>query len=326
MTLQFRTVSRPSDFGQIDINVAVNGKTDAPLIVCVHGWPESWHSWSAQIEHFVALGYRVAAIDVRGYGGSSRPDAIEAYRLVELCGDVAAVIEAFSPDAPAIVFGHDWGSPTAYNTARLHPHLVTAVAGLSVPYIPATAGDPMDLWNLLYADRFFYMKYFQEVGIAEAAFEADLPTALRKVYFAASGDAPSDLWFTDQPDGAALLDFLDDPDPAPAWMQPERFAPVLEANAGRSTHGWFNRYRAQHLDGADLEAIGEPVIAQPACFVGGANDIVRKFVDGVDLFAGAGAALGDNRGVTIIKNAGHWVHQEQPVATNEALASFVAGL
>ena len=107
MTLQMQTVSRPSDFGQIDINVAVTGDAEAPLIVCVHGWPESWHSWNSQIEHFVALDYRVAAIDVRGYGESSRPDAIEAYRLVELCGDAAAVIEALSPDAPAIVFGHD---------------------------------------------------------------------------------------------------------------------------------------------------------------------------------------------------------------------------
>ena len=326
MTLQMQTVSRPSDFGQIDINVAVTGDAEAPLIVRVHGWPESWHSWNSQIEHFVALDYRVAAIDVRGYGESSRPDAIEAYRLVELCGDAAAVIEALSPDAPAIVFGHDWGSPIAYNTARLHPHLVQAVAGLSVPYIPATAGNPMDLWNLLYADRFFYMKYFQEVGIAEAAFEADLPAALRKVYFGASGDAPSDLWFTDRPDGTALLDFLTDPDPTPAWMQSERFAPVLKSNAGRSTHGWFNRYRAQHLDGADIEGVGQPVIAQPACFIGGAKDIVRKFVDGVDLFEGAGASLRDNRGVTIIDDAGHWVHQEQPAATNQALESFVVGL
>jgi pimeloyl-ACP methyl ester carboxylesterase len=146
------------------------------------------------------------------------------------------------------------------------------------------------------------------------------------VYFAASGAAPTDLWFTHRPDGAALLDFLTDPDPAPAWMQPERFAPVLESNGGRSTHGWFNRYRAQYLDGADIEAIGEPVIAQPACFIGGAKDIVRQFVEGGDLFDSAGASLGDNRGVTIIDNAGHWVHQEQPAATNQALEVFVAGL
>jgi pimeloyl-ACP methyl ester carboxylesterase len=327
MTPDLRTVSHTSDaHGRIDLNVAVAGLPDDPLVMCVHGWPESWHSWSNQMEHLTDRGYRVAAMDVRGYGGSSRPQPVEAYRLLELCGDVAAVVETLSPDRPAILIGHDWGSPTVYNTARAFPHLVRAVAGMSVPYLPASPGDPMELWNALYTDRFFYMKYFQEPGVAEAAFESDLPAALRKVYFAASADAPSDLWFTEQPDGAAMLDFLVDPDPAPPWMQPERFAPVIEANTGRSTHGWFNRYRAQYLDGDDLSAVGPPNVQQPACFIGGAEDIVRKFVPGLDLFDVADAALDDTRGVTLIDGAGHWVHQEKPAQANAALDEFLDGL
>lgn len=327
MSPELVIVNHDSDtHGPIDLNVAVAGDPDDPLIVCVHGWPESWHSWTNQSEYFSSRGYRVASMDVRGYGGSSRPEAIEAYRLLELCGDVAAVIDTLSPGAPAILFGHDWGSPTVYNTARTFPDRVRAVAGMSVPYLPASPGDPMELWNALYADRFFYMKYFQEPGVAEAAFEADLAVALRKVYYAASGDAPADLWFTDRPDGAAMLDFLIDPDPAPSWMSPERFAPVLDANAGRPTHGWFNRYRAQYLDGDDLSAIEDPNVNQPACFIGGADDIVRRFVPGMDLFDTAEAALADSRGATLIEGAGHWVHQERPAEVNAALDAFLAGL
>lgn len=327
MSPELQTVSNASsDYGPIDINVAVAGAASDPLIVFVHGWPESWHSWQHQMAHLAPLGFRVAAIDVRGYGGSSRPTPIEAYRMVELSGDVIAVAEALSPDEPVVLVGHDWGAPIVYHASRLAPDRVRALAGMSVPYVPASPGDPMELWNALYEGRFFYMKYFQEPGVAEAAFEADLAAALRKVYYASSADGPGALGGADHPDGTAMLDILVDPDPAPAWMGADRFAPVLEANGGRSTHGWFNRYRAQRFDGDELAALGPVEISRPACFIGGAEDVVRRFVPGVDVFAVADANLADCRGVTIVDGAGHWVHQERPAEVNSALETFLAGL
>jgi len=261
MNPEFFTVSRSTtDYGSIDLHVAVTGDPAGPVILCVHGWPETWHSWRFQMEHFAALGYRVAAMDVRGYGGSSRPTPIEAYRLTELSADAAAVVDNLSPDQPAILFGHDWGAPIVWNTARLHPESVKAVAGLSVPYRPATAGDPMELWDLFYQDRFFYMKYFQEVGVAEAAFEADLPAAIRKIYYAGSGDSPLDLWLTERHEDHAFLDDLPDPDPVPTWMAPDQLQPTIDAHAAGSLSGGFHRYRAQHLDGAEIESVGNPTL------------------------------------------------------------------
>lgn len=322
-----QTVSRQSpEYGAIDINVATAGETSAPLVVFVHGWPESWHTWRTQMRDVVANGYRAAAIDVRGYGGSTRPAAVGAYRLRELAADLASVIEKLAPDGQAVVVGHDWGAPVAYQTARLHPGLVRGVVGMSVPYIPATPGDPMELWNLVYANRFFYMKYFAATGIAEAAFEADLPAALRKIYYAASADAPSGLWTSDQPEDTAMLDFLVDPSPLPGWMSAERIGEVVAANDGGPTHGWFNRYRAQHLDGADLAEAAPEALTQPACFIAGSQDIVRNFVEGVDLFAGATNAYADNRGMTLIEGAGHWVQQEKANETSEAIVSFLGSL
>ena len=61
----------------VTIRVAVEGS--GPLIVCVHGWPELWYSWRHQLSYFSERGYKVAAIDVRGYGGSSRPHDIADY-------------------------------------------------------------------------------------------------------------------------------------------------------------------------------------------------------------------------------------------------------
>ena len=73
----------------ISINVAVEGS--GPLIVCVHGWPELWYSWRHQLEYFSQRGYTVAALDVRGYGKSSKPDEVASYSLKELTSDVAAL-------------------------------------------------------------------------------------------------------------------------------------------------------------------------------------------------------------------------------------------
>lgn len=326
-SVELLAVERVSpDHGPISLRVAVLGPPNGPLMLCVHGWPENWYSWRHQMTHFAALGVRVAAMDVRGYGGSTRPTDIAAYRLTELCADTAAVIADLSPDAPAILVGHDWGAPIVWNTARLHPDRVSAVAGMSVIYRPASAGDPMDVWDLVHPDRFFYMRYFQEPGVVESAFDADRAAALRKVYYAASGDSPVEAWTAERPIDAALLDLLDDPDPAPDWMNEHEISAMLAAHGDGPIHGWFHRYRAQRLDGAEIEPLGDPVLRQPSCFIAGSDDIVRHFVPGIDLFADSGSSRADDRGTTLVDGAGHWVQQEAPEVTNAALEAFLGSL
>lgn len=115
------TITRTSqDHGSIDLHVVTLGPTDGPLILCVHGWPENWYSWRHQMTHFTELGYRVAAMDVRGYGQSSKPENVAAYTIAELAGDAAAVISELSPAAPAILFGHDWGARSTSPAAETH--------------------------------------------------------------------------------------------------------------------------------------------------------------------------------------------------------------
>ena len=323
----FIVTTRVSDaHGEISVNAAVVGPADGPLVVCVHGWPESWWSYRHQMEHLSSTGHRVASIDVRGYGASSKPEAIDAYRLRELADDVAAVIANLSPDAPAVVIGHDWGAPVAWQTARLHPELVRGVIGMSVPYRPTTPGDPMELWDLVYADRFFYMKYFQEPGVAEAELEADVARTLRMAYWAAGGESGDELWMQDRPADAGFLDGMVDPDPVPEWMDAEALGPATAALEAGGFQGPLNRYRAQGLDADDLPGLADDVITVPAAFIGGERDIVRAFVPGMDMFASAGEFLGDFRGWMIVPAAGHWVQQERPDATNAAIDEFLAGL
>ncbi len=319
--MQFTTVHR----GDIALNVAVQG--EGPLILCVHGWPELWYSWRHQMAFFAARGFRVAAMDVRGYGGSSKPHAIAAYTMREIAADVAAVIDALAGAAgSAILFGHDWGAPIVWNAAVLHPGRVRAVAGLSVPFVPASPSSLVDALRVMYAGRFFYQLYFQAEGVVEAEVEADMRTALRRIYYTISGSAPLNAWLVPKPADARLLDGMVDPDPFPAWMSEADLQVYVRAFEAGGFRGPINRYRAQTLDPAQLADIHGKPVTQPACFIGGGNDAVRAFVPGMDLYADPGANCLDYRGTTIIPGIGHWVQQEAPDAVNAALAAFVAGL
>jgi len=102
----------------VSLEVKVTGQ--GPLILCVHGWPELWYSWRHQMTYFAARGYQVAALNVRGYGGSSHPITVDQYTQTELSADIQAVATALSDD-PVILFGHDWGAPQVYTTALRFP-------------------------------------------------------------------------------------------------------------------------------------------------------------------------------------------------------------
>lgn len=310
------------EHGDITLRVEVSG--DGPPILCVHGWPELPHSWRHQVAHFTSRGFTVAALDVRGYGGSTAPAEVERYTLTELAGDVAAVARALGGDV--VLFGHDWGAPIAWHTAIRHPDLVRAVAGLSVPHTPPAAFSMLDVFDQVYADRFFYMISFQEPGVVEAEFEADVRTALRRVYHAGSGAATVGL-LADGPRGASLLSLLPDPPPGPLGFMTDDDLDLYVRTFERSGfRGAFNRYRAVALDPAACADILGATVDRPACFIGGEHDLVRSMVPGADLFADAGAACTDFRGTTIVPGAGHWVQQEAPAEVNAALDRFLEGL
>jgi len=183
--------------GTNDVNLRCVVEGDGPLVLMIHGWPESWYSWRHQIGPVRDAGYRVVVPDVRGYGGSDAPTAVEDYDMESLIGDVLGLIDHFG-ERQAILFGHDWGAPVIWNTTALHPQRVRAVAALSVPYSPRGKMSSIDLWRQIYAGRFFYQLYFQEPGLAEAEFEADIRTALRKIYYAGCGDSPKGMFRSDK--------------------------------------------------------------------------------------------------------------------------------
>ena len=153
--MNYRTI----ETNGIRLRAVVEGT--GPLVVFVHGFPESWYSWRHQMAPVVAAGFTACALDVRGYGGSDKPHAVEAYDMETLVADVAGVIDALSPDRNAILVGHDWGAPIVWSTALTRPDRVRAVAGLSVPYLGIPTVPMIDIFDAVFTKRglFFYQVY-----------------------------------------------------------------------------------------------------------------------------------------------------------------------
>ena len=138
----------------IDIRIAEAG--DGPLVLLVHGFPESWYSWRHQLTALAQGGYRAVALDVRGYGGSATPEPIDAYSMENLTADIVGVLDALGEES-AVVVGHDWGALIAWQCALRHPERFHAVAALSVPFSPRSALPPTTQFKQAFQDNFFYI-------------------------------------------------------------------------------------------------------------------------------------------------------------------------
>lgn len=313
--------------GHSGVPISVDVVGSGPLVVLVHGFPELGHSWRHQVPALTQAGYSVAVLDCRGYGLSGQPQEVDAYAMEAICGDVACVIDALEQGGAAVVVGHDWGAPIAWNTALLHPDVVRAVAGLSVPHLPMGEASFLQMARAMFTaqDRFFYIVYFQDEGVAEAELEADVAGTLRRLYWAWSGEAPDGTFNTRKPAASRLFDGLPDPGHLPGFLTAQDFA-FYEAEFRRTGfRGALNRYRNFERDHAFLRALPSQVIAQPAMFIAGRRDPALTMFP-FDAVAAMQAGFTDLRRVTLLDGVGHWVQQEAPDAVNAALLDWLRGL
>lgn len=307
----------------VELRAVVRG--EGPLVIMVHGFPESWYSWRHQIDPVAEAGYQVVALDVRGYGGSSKLEAIRDYAMTELVNDLLGVMDHFKADK-AVLFGHDWGAPIVWNTAALHPERVAGVVGLSVPWLPAADVSATDLWRDLYADRFFYQTYFQPPGQAEAELDQDVRKSLRVIYYNLSGAVRKNTWLKKKPIDAKLMDGLEDPGEMPDWMTPDDLDFYTNEFMLDGFETALNRYRAQDIDFEALPELRGARITVPCGFIAGSKEIVLSFIPGVDVVANMEAHVDDLRLKKMIKGAGHWIQQEAPEETTSALLKFLKKL
>jgi pimeloyl-ACP methyl ester carboxylesterase len=177
--VHFRTV----ETNGIRLRVAEAG--EGPLVLLAHGWPESWYSWRHQIPAIAAAGYHVVAPDMRGYGKSDKPAAVEDYDIRHLAADMVGLVDAMGEEK-AIIIGHDWGAVVAWNSVLLHPGRFSAMLAMSVPNGGRGASAPLDAMKATFGDNFYYILYHNEPGgVAERN-----TTATRAGFFRGSMPRP----------------------------------------------------------------------------------------------------------------------------------------
>lgn len=295
------------------------------LVLLLHGFPESWYSWRHQLPALAAAGYRAVALDVRGYGRSSRPDEVDAYRMHDLVADNVAVVEALG-ERSAVLVGHDWGANIAAASALLHPEVFGAVALLSVPYAPRGGPRPSEIFEQLGGAEEFYVSYFQRPGRAEAEIEPDVRGWLAGFFAAMSGDT---MPGPDLPDphflapGGTLRERFPAGRP-PAWLGESE----LDFYAGEfertGMSGALNRYRNMDRDWEDLAAFDGTPVTQPSLFAGGGLDASTTWLaDAIEAFP---VTLPNLVSSHVFDGCGHWIQQERPDEVNALLTGWLAAL
>jgi pimeloyl-ACP methyl ester carboxylesterase len=277
---------------------------EGPLVVLCHGFPELAYSWRHQIPALAAAGYRVLAPDMRGYGASSAPAAIEDYDILSLCGDMTGLLDAVG-EQQAVFVGHDWGANVAWWLAAIEPERVRAVAGLSVPFVPRAPAVPIPIMREHLGED-FYIVWFQQPGVADEALGRDVRRTL----------TTSRQWTARwaEEEGAQIK--------RAEWLSEQDLQVYVEAFERTGFAGGLNWYRNIDRNWELTAPYAERRIEQPAMFLTGELDLVRSFMPAEAMHGW----VTDMRNETIVPGAGHWVQQQDPEAVNAALLEFLTGL
>jgi len=326
-TQKGQTISEPTqrliETNDIRLNIAEQGQ--GPLVLLCHGFPETRYSWRHQLGALATAGFHAVAPDMRGYGKSDRPDAIDQYTIFHLVGDMVGLLDALQAPT-AVIVGHDWGATVAWHAALLRPDRFRAVVGLSVPPWPRSKVAPTSLMPRT-AEAQFYQLYFQEPGVAEAELERDPRWSLRNMLYGGSGDAPRggvDIGMV--PRGGGFLRGPGAPATLPAWLS-ESDVDVYAAEFQRSGfRGALNWYRNIDRNWQLMAPFAGARVTVPALYVAGDRDMVVAF-PGVDrLLANLERFVPSLRGTLMLPGCGHWTQQERPTEVTVALLDFLRSL
>jgi pimeloyl-ACP methyl ester carboxylesterase len=317
----------------IRLNIAEQG--NGPLVLLCHGFPESWYSWRHQLDALAAAGFHAVAPDMRGYGKTDAPEAIDQYTIFHLVGDLVGLLDALEART-AVIVGHDWGATVAWQAARLRPDRFRAVAALSVPYRPRSEARPTSVMPRT-ADAQFYQLYFQKPGVAEAELERDPRATVRTMLYgasgegaaavraaAASGEAAADLSMV--PNDGGFLRGAVAPATLPAWLSEadiEFYAGEFKRSGFR---GPLNYYRNVDRNWELMAAFAGVPVTVPALYVAGDRDMVVAFPGTDQLLANLKHFVPALRNIQMLPGCGHWTQQERPSEVNAAIIDFLRGL
>jgi pimeloyl-ACP methyl ester carboxylesterase len=307
----------------IRLRIAEMGK--GPLVLLVHGWPESWYSWRHQLPALAAAGYRAVAPDMRGYGKSDKPTAVEDYDIHHVTADLVGILDALG-ERTAILIGHDWGAIVTWHAMLLHPQRFTALVAMSVPYSGRGPQSLVQSLRQAMGDNFYYILYFQEPGVAEKEFDANPRAILSRLYL--SPDSPREApEITDRKRSAGgWIPRLGAPKQLPTWLTQADLDYYVKEFEAAGFRGGINYYRNFHRNWETTPQLTGATIDAPVLFIAGDKDVVIRGATAEGLNASMKNAVPGLRGVRLIQNTGHWVQQERPQETNGAILEFLETL
>ena len=317
----------------IRLNIAEQG--EGPLVLLVHGFPESWFSWRHQIGALAAAGFHVVAPDLRGYGKSDAPQAVDEYTILHLVGDMVGVLDALGAPT-AVIVGHDWGASVAWQAALTRPDRFRAVAALSVPFRPRGKAPPTSLMPRTETAQ-FYQLYFQEPGPAEAELGRDPRATIRNMLFGASGDGAAasraavaaggpapNLGMV--PKGGGFLQGPGAPATLLSWLSESDIDFYGDEFKRTGFRGALNYYRNIDRNWEILGALAGLQVSVPALYIAGDRDFLLSFPGTDQLLANQKNLVPGLRGIKMLPGCGHWTQQERPDEVNAALIEFIQAL
>lgn len=285
-----------------------------PPVILVHGWPEIAWSWKNQIACLAAAGFRVIALDLRGFGRSDAPADVAAYGAAAICADFLAVLDAIG--APRAIFcGHDWGGALVWSMGQLHPERVAGIISLCTPLRPRPPAPPISIIRERFGPNHYFVR-FQEPGAAERLFEQDIEKFFRLMF---RPPAPRERWAAMMPAAFDIMSrFRDGPAPTGATLLSEDdLAVYIDAYQRSGFHGGVNLYRNVDANWRMMEGRDETVRA-PSLFIGAALDMFLP----VEASAGMETIVpGLERHV--IEDCGHWMMWEKPAEANALIIDWL---
>ena len=313
-----RVIRLPGRANDPGFHLATYECGEGPAVVFVHGFPDLARGWQHQLPVVADAGYRAIAPDMRGYGGSSCPEPVEAYTLAELTGDLVALLDAHEIEK-AIFVGHDWGGFVTWAMPVLHPARVAGVACACTPYIPfpsvavhkAAVGGDIDRQ---------YVAWFQEPGIAEAHMDPHARTIVETIMRTAP--PLEEVFAVAMADGKLNMNPFLDLESPPLLGEPllseADFEHYVSSFSKTGFRGGINWYR--NIDGnADRHPdVGVVPLDIPCLMLMADRDPALR-----PEFAKDMPEKCSNLEMHLIEKAGHWVQQEQAEEFNRHLLGWL---
>ena len=299
----------------------VGPRKGTPLVFC-HGFPELAFSWRHQLKACEAAGVWAIAPDQRGYGLTSRPQAVTDYDMEHLTGDLVGLLDHVGADK-AVFCGHDWGGIIVWQMPLLHPDRCAGIIGLNTPQMPRAPIDPIAIMRAAMGED-MYIVWFQKPGEADAALAADVDKTMRffmrrpdlnaqaAAQAAATAGEPLTFAF-----GQALADW-DKSDTANQLLSPEELKFFVEAFERTGFTGGINWYRNLTRNWERAADLPTRIDAIPCLMIMAENDVVLSPA----MANGMEDRIGDLE-KALIKESGHWTQQEKPEEVNRLIIDWM---